>query len=253
MTGIPDLPWDKGEMTFVEHLRELRQRLIACLISVGVIALALFWPAPWIIRALVHTYFPTLTLHAFGPTDVIGAEFRFALFGGIVLSLPVIVYQIWMFAVPAFHPKTRRQVYVYAAPTIILAAVGIAICHFFILPRVVSALLGVTSELAEATFGIGPTINLVLMLFLAFALIFQTPVVMVALARIGLVHVAGLRKARKYTFMGTLVAGGIFAPDGSPFTMFMLAMPIYVLYELSIIVIAILSKFWRGETSRTSP
>ena len=253
MSQLPNFAWDTGEMTFIEHLRELRQRLIICAVSVGVIAVALFWPAPWIIHTLVHLYFPGLTLHAFGPTDVIGAEFRFALFGAIVFSLPVILYQVWMFAVPAINPKTRQRVYLYALPTLLLACTGVAFCHFFILPRVVSALLSMTSDLAEATFGIAPTINLILILFLAFALIFQTPVVMVALARIGLVHVAGLRKARRYTLMGTLLAGGIAAPDGSPLTMVLLAAPMYVLYEISIIVIAVLNKVWQGESSRTAP
>ena len=253
MSRLTDIGWDKGEMTLVEHLAELRQRLIVCASSVGILAVLLFWPAPWIIRTLVQLYFPGLTLHAFGPTDVIGAEFRFALFGSIVLSLPVLLYQIWMFAVPAVNPQTRRRVYLYAFPTLVLAALGVAFCHFFILPRVVSALLAMTSDIAEATFGIGPTINLILILFLAFALIFQTPIVMVALARVGLVTASSLRKARRYTFMGTLIVGGVAAPDGSPLTMALLAAPMYVLYEFSIIVIAILSKVWLGESSRSTP
>jgi sec-independent protein translocase protein TatC len=245
--------WDQGEMTFTEHLKELRGRLIMCVTAVAVLAVGLFFPAPWIIHTLTSMYFPHITLHAFGPTDVIGAEFRFALFGAIVLSLPIIVYHIWMFAVPAINPRTRRQVYYYAAPTIVLAILGVLFCHFFILPRVVSALLSMTSELAEPTFGIGPTMNVILIMFLAFALIFQTPVVMVALARVGLVSATSLRKARRYTFMGTLLVGGVAAPDGSPFTMMLLAAPMYVLYEISIIVVAVLHKLTPGETPRILP
>ncbi len=251
MSRLAEIVWDTGEMTLVEHLRELRQRLLVCVVTVGICALGLFGPAPWIIHTLVAWYFPGITLHAFGPTDVIGAEFRFALFGGIVLSFPVILYQIWMFAVPAIHPKTRRRVYAYLVPTFLLAVVGIWFCHALILPRVVSALLNMTSAIAEATFGIGPTLNLILILFFAFAVIFQTPVVLLACARVGLVQVEGLRRARRYALMGMLIVGGIAAPDGSPLTMLMLAVPMYVLYELSIAVIAVLSKTWSKEGTKT--
>lgn len=227
-------------MTLTEHLRELRVRLLTCSVVVAVLAVVLFLPAPWMIRTLTGWYFPHMTLHAFGPTDVIGAEFRFALFGSIVLSLPIILHQIWIFVVPAIHPKTRRQVYAYTAPAFLLAILGLLFCHFLILPRVVSALMSMTSALAEPTFGIAPTMNLILVLFLAFALIFQTPIVMLALARAGLVSAASLRGARRYTLMGMLLVGGVAAPDGSPFTMMLLAAPMYALYEISILVVAAL-------------
>ena len=245
--------WDRGEMPFVEHLRELRKRLIICVATIGCFAVALFWPSPRIIHGLVSLYFPTITLHAFGPTDVIGAEFKFSLAGAIVLGLPVILSQAWLFAVPAIHPKTRRKVYIYVAPTIALAAAGIAFCHFLIMPRVISALLLMTDDLATATFGIEPTINLILILFLAFALIFQTPVIMVALARVGIVNARKLRAWRRYTLMGTLIVGGIAAPDGSPLTMALLAAPMYALYEISIVIIAVLEPIWRGGNKRITP
>jgi sec-independent protein translocase protein TatC len=232
--------WDRGEMTLTEHLQELRVRLVTCAAVVGVLAVVLFLPAPWMIRTLTGWYFPHMTLHAFGPTDVIGAEFRFALFGSIVLSLPLILYQIWIFVVPAIHPKTRRQVYAYTAPAFALAMLGLVFCHFLILPHVVSALLSMTSALAEPTFGIAPTMNLILLLFLAFALIFQTPIIMLALAHAGLVTASSLRGARRHTLMGMLIVGGIAAPDGSPVTMLLLAVPMYALYEISILVVAAL-------------
>jgi sec-independent protein translocase protein TatC len=241
--------WDQAEMPAVEHLRELRTRLMRSLIAIGIGALMLLWPSPHILHWLVSLYFPGQTLHAFGPTDVIGAEFRFALLGGLVLGLPVVIGQIWLFVVPALHPQTRRLVYVYTLPSIILAALGILFCHFVVLPRVAGALLAMTGELAEPTFGIGPTLNLILILFGAFALIFQTPVVMVALARIGLVNTSLLRRYRRHTMMGTMLVGGIAAPDGSPLTMLMLALPLYLLFEISILIIVPLEKHWANRPS----
>lgn len=234
-------------MPFTEHLRELRNRLFVSLVTVGVLALALFVPSKYIIIWLKNLYLPGVALNAFAPTDVIFTEFKFSIFGAIVLGLPVLVYQLWMFIVPAFHPRTRRVVYLYTAPSLLLAAVGIAFCHFFIIRRVLAALLAITSGIATPTFGIDPTLNLILLLFLAFALVFQTPMVMVALARIGVVNVPLLRKYRRYAHVAFLVAGGFAAPDGSPVTMLLLAVPMSVLYEASIWVIVLLERSWRTE------
>ncbi|GAC1628695.1 MAG: hypothetical protein NVS4B5_19840 [Vulcanimicrobiaceae bacterium] len=84
----------------------------------------------------------------------------------------------------------------------------------------------------------------------AFALVFQTPMIMVALARIGLVNVAFLRKNRRYALMGILLAGGFLAPDASPVTMLLISGPMYVLYEASIWIIVLLEKSWRRDAER---
>ncbi|MEO6990902.1 MAG: twin-arginine translocase subunit TatC [Candidatus Baltobacteraceae bacterium] len=240
--------WDQKEMPFTEHLRELRNRLIVSLTTVGVLALGLFWPSQFVIRWLKTEYLPpNINLHAFAPTDVIFTEFKFSLYGALVLGLPVLIFQAWMFVVPAIHPKTRRAVYGYIAPAFLLALAGIAFCHFFIIRRVIGALILITGEIAESTFGIAPTMNLILLTFLAFALIFQTPVVMVALARIGLVNVRMLRTYRRYAAMGILLLGGLAAPDASPITMLLIAVPMYALYEISIWLIVLLEKSWRRQ------
>jgi len=243
--GTGDVEWDQKEMPFTEHLRELRQRLFVCVgtvFGVGVLAL---WPAAQLIPVIQHAYFPGITLNAFGPADAVWAIFKFAIYIAIVIGLPVILYQVWMFVVPAIHPKTRKAVYIYVAPSIFLAAAGIAFAHFIVIKRVIAGLLFITGTIAQATFGIESTINLVLLLFLAFALIFQTPVIMVLLARIGLINSGMLRKNRKYIGFGMLVVGAILAPDGSPITMMLLAGPMYVLFESSIWIIVLLEKQWK--------
>jgi sec-independent protein translocase protein TatC len=242
--------WDQKEMPFTEHLRELRQRLIVSLATVAVLAVGLFWPSQFVITWLKDEYLgKAIQLHAFSPTDVIFTEFKFSIYGAIVIGLPVLLFQIWMFIVPAFHPRTRRIVYAYTAPSLFLAAAGIAFCHFFIIHRVLTALLGITTAIADETFGIESTMNLILLTFLVFALVFQTPMVMLALARIGLVNVPMLRKNRRYALMGILLLGGLAAPDASPVTMMLIAGPMYVLYEMSIVIIVLLEKSWRREAN----
>jgi sec-independent protein translocase protein TatC len=238
--------WDQKEMSFTEHLRELRVRLLIAIGTVLGLALVLFWPSQYIIPLMTQAYFKGVQLHAFGPADVIMVEFKFSIYAAIVVGLPVLLYQLWMFVVPAFHPRTRRMVYAYVAPSLGLALLGIAFAHFIVLPRVVGTLLGVTSHLATATFGIESTLNFILLVLLAFALIFQTPIIMIALARIGVVNSAFLKRSRRYFLFGFFVFGAVAAPDGNPLTMAMMAVPMYLLYEVSLWIIVMLEKSWRA-------
>ncbi len=241
--------WDQKEMSFTEHLRELRKRLIIAIGTVLGLGVLLFWPSQYVIPLLTNAYFHGVQLHAFGPADVIMVEFKFSIYAAIVIGLPVLLYQLWMFVVPAFHPRTRRVVYAYIAPSFVLAIAGIAFAHFLVLPRVVGTLLGVTNHVATPTFGIESTLNFILLVFLVFALIFQLPVVMLALARIGIINTAFLKRSRRYFLFGFFVFGAIAAPDGNPLTMAMIALPMYALYEASLLIIAMLEKSWRAQAA----
>lgn len=241
--------WDQKEMSFTEHLRELRMRLLIAIGTVLGLGIVLFWPSQYVIPFLTNQYFHGVQLHAFGPADVIMVEFKFSIYAAIVLGLPVLLYQLWMFIVPAFAPRTRRIVYAYVAPSFFLALAGIAFAHFLVLPRIVGTLIRVTNHVATATFGIESTLNFIMLIFLAFALIFQTPIIMIALARIGIVNSAFLRRSRRYFLFGFFVFGAIVAPDGNPLTMAMMALPMYVLYEASLWIIALLEKSWRAQAA----
>lgn len=244
-----EIDWDQKEMPFTEHLRELRNRLFVCVVTVAGLALLMLPAANWAIPRLTKLYFGNITLHAFAPTDAVWAIFKLALYAAIILGLPVILYQIWMFVVPAVHPKTRRAVYSYVAPSFVLALAGIAFAHFLVIPRVIFGLDFITENIAVPTYGIESTMNLVLLLLLAFAIVFQTPIVMLLLARIGLISSKLLRTYRKYIGFGMLVAGGALAPDGSPVTMMLIAGPMYVLFEASIWIIVFMEKRWKRESA----
>ncbi|HTW84182.1 MAG TPA: twin-arginine translocase subunit TatC [Candidatus Sulfotelmatobacter sp.] len=245
--GRREVIWDQKEMPFTEHLRELRNRLFVCIVTIAALAVLLLYPAQQAIPYLTNLYFHGIRLHAFGPADAVWAIFKFALYGAVVLGLPIILYQIWMFVVPAIHPRTRRAVYSYVVPSFLLALVGIAFAHLVVIPRVVTGLEFITRSVAEQTYGIESTINLILLLFLAFAIVFQTPVVMLLLARIGLVNSGLLRRYRKYIGFGMLVGAAVLAPDGSPVTMFLIAVPTYVLFESSIWIIRAMEGKWKAE------
>jgi sec-independent protein translocase protein TatC len=238
--------WDQKEMPFTEHLRELRSRLLISIATVGAIAVLLFWPSQFIIKWMMDAYFHGIALHAFGPADVIFTEFKLSIVGGIVVGLPVLLQQLWLFVVPAVHPRTRRMVYAFVLPSLLLALTGLAFAHFIVIPRVVAALLHITDAVATPTFGIASTLNFVIILLALFAIVFQTPIVLIGLARLGIVSAAMLMRYRRHAMFAFFVAGGIAAPDGNPLTMALLAIPMYVLYELSIWVIVPLERAWRA-------
>ncbi|HXM07870.1 MAG TPA: twin-arginine translocase subunit TatC [Candidatus Acidoferrum sp.] len=240
-----DESWDQKEMPFTEHLRELRRRILISLATVGAIAVLLFWPSQFIIRWMMNAYFHGIALHAFGPADVIFTEFKLSIVGGIVFGLPVLLQQLWLFVVPAIAPRTRRMVYAFIIPSFLLALAGLAFGHFIVIPRVVAALLNITSQVATPTFGIATTLNFVIILLALFAVIFQTPIVLVGLARLGIVNAKSLMHYRRHAIFGFFIAGGIAAPDGNPLTMAMLAVPMYVLYEASIWIILLLGRNWQ--------
>jgi len=243
------MAWDQKEMSFTEHLKELRKRLLIAIGTVLGLAILLFWPAQYAIEFLTHAYFPGIRLNVFGPADAILVEFKFSIYAAIVLGLPVLLYQVWMFIVPAFHPRTRRMVYAYVAPSLLLALGGIAFAHFLVLPRVVKTLIHVSNQVATPLFGLESTLNFILIVFLAFALIFQIPIVLIALARIGIVNSAFLKRTRRYFLFGFFVFGAVAAPDGNPLTMAMMALPMYALYEASLWIIVLLEKSWRREAA----
>jgi sec-independent protein translocase protein TatC len=240
--------WDQKEMPITEHLRELRNRLLISIATVGAIAVVLFWPSQFVIRAMMRHYFGGLQLHAFGPADVIFTELKFSVVGGIVVGLPVLLTQLWLFVVPAVHPRTRRMVYSFVVPSVFLAALGLAFAHFVVIPRVIAALLQITDAVATPTFGVASTLNFVIVLLALFGIIFQTPIILIGLARLGIVSASSLMRYRRHAIFGFFIAGGLAAPDGNPVTMALLAIPMYVLYELSIWVIVPLERRWRPST-----
>jgi sec-independent protein translocase protein TatC len=237
--------WDQKEMPITEHLRELRNRLLISIATVGAIAVVLFWPSQFVIRAMMRHYFGGLQLHAFGPADVIFTELKFSVVGGIVVGLPVLLTQLWLFVVPAVNPRTRRMVYSFVVPSVLLAALGLAFAHFVVIPRVIAALLQITDAVATPTFGVASTLNFVIVLLALFAIIFQTPIILIGLARLGIVSASSLMRYRRHAIFGFFIAGGLAAPDGNPVTMALLAVPMYVLYELSIWVIVPLERRWK--------
>ena len=221
------------KISILGHLNELRSRfiksLIALVVGTGISAVFTF-------RVLEFLKGPAgdTPLVYIDPTEFITTYFKVALLGGFILAMPVVLYQMIMFAAPGLTPREKRYVLV-SVPGIILSFVaGVVFAWFILIPPALNFLLTFGGDVAEANIRIGRYINLILALTLWVGLSFQTPLVMTLLSRLGVVKPNSFAKRRKMAIVGAFVAAAVFTPTFDPVNQTLLASPIIVLYEIGI-------------------
>ena len=249
---------NRGQMTIWEHLNELRGRLIKSIIAVGIGMVATFVVYDWILDFFLDPYCQVLiengidrecVLIITDPLDGFRTRLRVALFGGITLAMPIVLWQLWRFVTPALYPKEKKYAipFVFAAVVLFLLGAGLAYWTF---PRAVDFLLGVSGEAVEPLFTPGSYINLITFMMLAFGIGFEFPIVLVFLQLAGIIEPSHLRRARRFAIVGIVVVVAIITPSGDPFSLMALSIPMYIFYEASIIVGALMTRKRRGVVSR---
>jgi sec-independent protein translocase protein TatC len=233
-----DAASDDVEMTFTEHLAELRKRLLVAVIAVGVAALAAFPLMPYVLTFVERAFLPGVTLHVFSPAETIRVYIKLSVLLGLVVAMPIVLYEAYAFVAPAINRRLRSRIVWYAIPSFIMSAVGIAFCGFFILPWVIRALIRINEGAGlVATYQLEPTVGFISILLGIFAVMFQLPIVLAILASVGLVNAKMLADKWRHATIVIFIAAGIAAPDGNPMTMALLALPLLVLYLASIVVV----------------
>ena len=221
------------KISILGHLNELRSRfiksLLALLVGTGISAVFTF-------RVLEFLKGPAgdTPLVYIDPTEFITTYFKVALLGGFILAMPVVLFQMIMFAAPGLTPREKRYVLVSVPGIILSFAAGVVFAWFILIPPALNFLLNFGGDVAEANIRIGRYINLILALTLWVGLSFQTPLVMTLLSRLGVVKPSSFAKRRKLAIVGAFVAAAIFTPTFDPFNQTLLASPIIVLYEIGI-------------------
>ena len=221
------------KVSILGHLNELRSRfiksLIALVVGTGVSAVFTF-------RVLEFLKGPAgdTPLVYIDPTEFITTYFKVALLGGFILAMPVVLYQMIMFAAPGLTPREKRYVLVSVPGIILSFAAGVVFAWFILIPPALNFLLNFGGDVAEANIRIGRYINLILALTLWVGLSFQTPLVMTLLSRLGVVKPASFAKRRKMAIVGAFIAAAVFTPTFDPVNQTLLASPIIVLYEIGI-------------------
>lgn len=229
---------DQADMTFTEHLAELRTRLLISIVAVTVASVIAFPLMPAILKYLEMRFLPGIQLHVFAPAEVIRVELKLSVLAGIVVTLPIVLYELYAFVAPAIDRRLRKRMLWYAVPSLVMATLGIAFCALVILPFVMRALLRFTASSGLiGTYQLDPTLSFIILLLGIFAVMFQLPIVLSILASVGLVNARMLGAKWRHATVFIFIAAAISAPDGNPLTMALLALPLLGLYLVSIIVV----------------
>jgi len=235
------------EQPFVQHLIELRDRLLYSLYGVGAcMALLALWPGPSglidIIAMPIKAHMPPdAKLIAVGVFSPFFVPLKVLMMAGVLLALPWVMYQIWAFVAPGLYSHEKK----FALPLItfgsILAYSGIAFVQLFVLDKMFAFIQGFTPASVAATPDIASYVEAILSLYLAFGLAFQVPIVVILLVRMGLVTVDKLREFRGYFIVLAFVIAAVVTPP-DVISQLALAVPMTILYELGILGAAYLVK-----------
>lgn len=223
-------------MPFLDHLEELRKRLLKSLLAV-VIATGI---ALYFAKDIMRWFIAPLGQTKLNVTEVLGsfmAYFKLGLVVGIIVAIPVIFYQLWAFVAPGLYPKEKRMVWPFVSSATVLFLVGAAFCYFWVLPWSLQFLIGMAGDLFNPIITINSYITFAGLLILAFGLCFELPVLAYALGKIGVLSSAFLSRGRKYAIVVILIVAAILTPTPDVFTQLLLAVPMYLLYEVSIVVV----------------
>lgn len=247
----PTLKSPDDVMTLTEHLAELRVRIIRCVLAIALFAIILiafydpvldFLLGPY--RSLCERrggdFCGAITsssgepeLVVLDPIEGFSTRLRIATVGGLILALPVLMWQIWRFVVPALHAKEKK----YAIP-FILSAVGLfvlgAALAYLTLERALEFLISWSGEDVEQAFQVSRYVRLVMLMVAAFGVGFEFPVLLVFLQLVGVVTPRQLLGAWRYAIIGIVAVAAVITPSGDPISLLALALPMLVLYFIAI-------------------
>ena len=231
-------------MTLVQHLEELRRRLIisGAAVAVGSVAgFVLYRPVldflqePY--RQAVSSLPETITekLIVTTPTEPFLAFLKIGLFVGLLLALPVILYQLWRFITPGLTARERRLGIPFVLASLVLFAGG-TVFAFAIVPRGLAFLFSFGGDNLVPLLTIDRYLSFLFFLVLAFGISFEIPLLLLFLTGVGVLSSAQLRRWRRYALIGTVVFAAVATPTQDPYTMLLMAGPIYLLYEGAILI-----------------
>jgi sec-independent protein translocase protein TatC len=224
------------EMTLQEHLEELRQRLMYATIAVIIALAAGMYFATTVLEYIAEkAKVPEEGILTISPTEGFVTWFKVALYIAIAIAMPVLVYQLLRFVAPGLTLRERRVVYMSLPLVSLFFVAGVAFAFFVLVPRALDFLSGFSDSVFAWNPRADELISFYLRLMLGVGIGFEMPVVILVLARIGAVSVRRLTKFRKWAFLLVLVASAVITPTPDPFNMMLVAVPLYLLYELGIV------------------
>ncbi|MHB1389619.1 MAG: twin-arginine translocase subunit TatC [Thermoleophilia bacterium] len=228
-------------MSLIEHLEELRKRIIISIIAIAVgMTVCYIFQAP-LLRLLVMPLngreLITLT-----PTESFMTVFKVAAYAGVVVASPVLIYQIWAFAAPGLRQRERRVILSATAFTTLLFLAGVVFAWYLVLPTGLNFLLSFESDFFNQQVQATPYFTFVALFLLGFGLIFETPALILSLVFIGIVDVRMLSEQRKYAILIGAVVSAVITPGTDFFSMLAMFVPFLVLYEVSVLLARVIER-----------
>jgi len=229
---------EEKELGFLDHLEELRGRIIKSLICIILFSIGFYFFSERLIDFVTR---PIPEVYFMAPTEAFSTRIKISLIAGIIISVPVIFYHIWKFIVPGLFAKEVKLIVPAVLASTIFFLIGAGFCFFLVLPLSIKFLLGFGTEKLKPMIQIKDYVSFVSYLILAFGAVFELPVVSYFLGKIGIITPNTLRKGRKYAITAILVLAAVITPP-DVFSQLMLAGPLYFLYEVSIVVVKLTGK-----------
>ncbi|KAA1036569.1 twin-arginine translocase subunit TatC [Macrococcus equipercicus] len=225
----------KDDLTIIEHLEELRKRLmIIAYFLVGGVMVGFFFGKRVTKFLTKDDLPPEITLHYFKVTDPLTIYITVIMLIAIIIISPVILYQVWAFVSPGLHPKERKVTLSYIPVSIILFLIGLTFSYLIIFPYMIHFTIGLAADMGvNQLIGVREYFNELLKFTIPFGFVFQLPILLLFLTRLGIITPVILKKNRKYAYFALMVVAAIIAPpDVMTYVIFVL--PMIVLYEVSI-------------------
>jgi sec-independent protein translocase protein TatC len=233
MKASRDPSAEDTRMPITGHLGELRSRLITVIWTVlggmGLAYAASDILIGWLKRPLA------VDLYFFSPTEAFWVTMKVSFFAGLFISLPVILYQLWRFVSPGLLPGERRLAVPFVLVGCLFFALGLLFCYFVVAPFALRFLVGFgTQQGLTPVFSIGLYIDFVLKLLLAFGVVFELPLVITLMARLGLVTPQFLARQRRYAVLVNAILAAVLTPTSDVFNMMLMMLPLLIFYEIGI-------------------
>lgn len=235
------------QMTLIEHLAELRTRLIRCALAIMVGVIVVLAAYDLVLGFLLRPYrdlcaaepaFCELSggnVVSLAPLEGFSTRLSISTYGGIVLALPVIMWQIWQFIVPALHAKEKKYAVPFIASSILLFALGGTVAYLT-LEKALEFLIAWAGEDVQSSFRVSEYVRLIGLMIAAFGIAFEFPVMLVGLQLVGVLTPQALIKGWRYAILACFVIAAVITPSGDPYSMLALALPMSLFYILSILI-----------------
>jgi sec-independent protein translocase protein TatC len=234
-----------GDMSIFDHLSELRMRIVRSLLAIGIGAALILIFYDFVLDVMTQPYRNTCSAHpefncdgslyALGPVEGLASRMRISGYGGLVLALPVVMWQLWRFIVPALHPKEKRYSVPFILSAVTLFVLG-GITAYWTLDKALEFLIAWSGEDVNQTYQISKYISLVAMMVLAFGVGFLSPVLIVFLQLVGVVTPQTLLRQWRVAIMIIFALSAVITPSGDPVSMLALAVPMSLLYLIAVLI-----------------